>query len=75
MQLTWDQVHDEMWRVERGCDFISYLKNARFNPIVVEALQRIIGVNPAFMRPPYGNLNGVLFQLGIKDNQFTKPVP
>ncbi|CEL53830.1 hypothetical protein RSOLAG1IB_06611 [Rhizoctonia solani AG-1 IB] len=36
--LSWDQVHDEMWRVE-------------------QALQRIIGVNPAFMRPPYGNYN------------------
>ncbi|KAG8712548.1 Carbohydrate esterase 4 protein [Ceratobasidium sp. 394] len=37
--LTWDQVHDEMWRVE-------------------QALQRITGVVPAFMRPPYGNYNG-----------------
>ncbi|ELU38813.1 carbohydrate esterase family 4 protein [Rhizoctonia solani AG-1 IA] len=37
-QLTWDQVHDEMWRVE-------------------QALQRIVGVTPAFMRPPYGNYN------------------
>ncbi|KAG8792706.1 Carbohydrate esterase 4 protein [Ceratobasidium sp. 428] len=37
--LTWDQVHDEMWRVE-------------------QALQRIAGVVPAFMRPPYGNYNG-----------------
>ncbi|CAE6412646.1 unnamed protein product [Rhizoctonia solani] len=36
--LSWDQVHDEMWRVE-------------------QALQRIIGVNPAFMRPPYGSYN------------------
>ncbi|KAG9085480.1 Carbohydrate esterase 4 protein, partial [Ceratobasidium sp. 370] len=36
--LTWDQVHDEMWRVE-------------------QALQRITGVVPAFMRPPYGNYN------------------
>ncbi|KAL0566895.1 hypothetical protein V5O48_015100 [Marasmius crinis-equi] len=36
--LTWDQVHDEMWRVE-------------------QALQRIVGVTPAFMRPPYGNYN------------------
>ncbi|KAH8826095.1 carbohydrate esterase family 4 protein [Flagelloscypha sp. PMI_526] len=36
--LTWDQVHDEMWRVE-------------------QALQRIIGVQPAFMRPPYGSFN------------------
>ncbi|CAE6399164.1 unnamed protein product [Rhizoctonia solani] len=36
--LTWDQVHDEMWRVE-------------------EALQRILGVTPAFMRPPFGSYN------------------
>jgi len=36
--LTWDQVHDEMWRVE-------------------QALTRIAGVVPAFMRPPYGNYN------------------
>ncbi|CAE6420375.1 unnamed protein product [Rhizoctonia solani] len=36
--LAWDQVHDEMWRVE-------------------QALQRIAGVVPAFMRPPYGSYN------------------
>ncbi|TRM64700.1 carbohydrate esterase family 4 protein [Schizophyllum amplum] len=36
--LTWDQIHDEMWRVE-------------------EALQKIVGATPAFMRPPYGNYN------------------
>ncbi|KAK7466197.1 hypothetical protein VKT23_004921 [Stygiomarasmius scandens] len=36
--LTWDQVHDEMWRVE-------------------QALERILGVSPAFMRPPYGSYN------------------
>ncbi|KAL0571856.1 hypothetical protein V5O48_010109 [Marasmius crinis-equi] len=36
--LTWDEVHDEMWRVE-------------------QALQRIVGVVPAFMRPPYGSYN------------------
>jgi len=36
--LTWDQVHDEMWRLE-------------------EALIRILGVYPAFMRPPYGSYN------------------
>lgn len=36
--LSWDQVHDEMWRVE-------------------EALIRIIGANPAFMRPPFGSYN------------------
>ncbi|TFK71516.1 glycoside hydrolase/deacetylase [Pluteus cervinus] len=36
--LTWDQIHDEMWRVE-------------------QALERIVGAYPAFMRPPYGNYN------------------
>jgi len=36
--LTFDQVHDEMWRVE-------------------QALTKIAGVVPAFMRPPYGNYN------------------
>jgi peptidoglycan/xylan/chitin deacetylase (PgdA/CDA1 family) len=36
--LSWDQVHDEMWRVE-------------------QALQRILGIKPAFMRPPYGSYN------------------
>ncbi|KAF9036878.1 carbohydrate esterase family 4 protein [Panaeolus papilionaceus] len=46
--LTWDQIHDEMWRVE-------------------QALQRIVGVNPAFMRPPYGNYNQmVLDASGIR---------
>lgn len=41
--LTWDQIHDEMWRVE-------------------QALQRIVGVTPAFMRPPYGNYNDLVRQ-------------
>ncbi|ESK91757.1 carbohydrate esterase family 4 protein [Moniliophthora roreri MCA 2997] len=41
--LSWDQIHDEMWRVE-------------------QALQRIIGVTPAFMRPPYGNYNDLVRQ-------------
>lgn len=36
--LSWDEIHDEMWRVE-------------------QALQRIVGVTPAFMRPPYGSFN------------------
>ncbi|KAF8643155.1 hypothetical protein AX16_009199 [Volvariella volvacea WC 439] len=41
--LTWDQIHDEMWRVE-------------------QALQRIVGVVPAFMRPPFGNYNDLVLQ-------------
>ncbi|KAI3620900.1 chitin deacetylase [Moniliophthora roreri] len=41
--LSWDQIHDEMWKVE-------------------QALQRIIGVTPAFMRPPYGNYNDLVRQ-------------
>ncbi|KAF5327284.1 hypothetical protein D9619_004031 [Psilocybe cf. subviscida] len=41
--LTWDQIHDEMWRVE-------------------QALQKIIGVTPAFMRPPYGSYNTLVRQ-------------
>ncbi|TRM63673.1 carbohydrate esterase family 4 protein [Schizophyllum amplum] len=40
-QLSWDQVHDEMYRVEL-------------------ALQRIVGVTPAFMRPPYGEYNDMV---------------
>ncbi|KDR81985.1 hypothetical protein GALMADRAFT_240389 [Galerina marginata CBS 339.88] len=46
--LTWDQIHDEMWRVE-------------------QAVQRITGAYPAFMRPPYGNYNDlVLDASGIR---------
>lgn len=41
--LTWDQIHDEMWRVE-------------------EALVKITGAYPAFMRPPYGNYNDLVRQ-------------
>ncbi|KAF9037628.1 carbohydrate esterase family 4 protein [Panaeolus papilionaceus] len=41
--LTWDQIHDEMYRVE-------------------QALQKIAGVVPAFMRPPYGNYNDLVRQ-------------
>ncbi|KAF8912549.1 carbohydrate esterase family 4 protein [Mucidula mucida] len=36
--LSWDQINDEMWRVE-------------------QALERIVGVTPAYMRPPYGSFN------------------
>ncbi|KAF8172085.1 carbohydrate esterase family 4 protein [Pholiota molesta] len=39
--LSWDQIHDEMWRVE-------------------QALVRITGAYPAFMRPPYGNYNNLV---------------
>lgn len=39
--LSWDQVHDSMWRVEL-------------------ALTRIVGVIPAFMRPPFGNFNDLV---------------
>ncbi|KAJ6561695.1 carbohydrate esterase family 4 protein [Mycena capillaripes] len=49
-KLTWDQIHDEMWRVE-------------------QALQRIIGVTPAFMRPPYGNYNDLVRQVAYVRNQ------
>ncbi|KAF7374280.1 Carbohydrate esterase family 4 protein [Mycena sanguinolenta] len=48
--LSWDQIHDEMWRVE-------------------QALQRIIGVTPAFMRPPYGNYNDLVRQVSYARNQ------
>ncbi|KAG8908939.1 Carbohydrate esterase 4 protein [Tulasnella sp. 403] len=41
--VSWDKIHDEMWKVE-------------------QALQRIIGVTPAFMRPPYGNYNDLVRQ-------------
>ncbi|KAJ3500394.1 hypothetical protein NLJ89_g9817 [Agrocybe chaxingu] len=41
--LTWDQIHDEMWRVE-------------------QALQKIVGAYPAFMRPPYGNYNDLVLR-------------
>jgi len=41
--LTWDQIHDEMWRVE-------------------QALVKITGAYPAFMRPPYGNYNDLVLE-------------
>lgn len=46
--LSWDKIHDEMWRVE-------------------QALMKITGAYPAFMRPPYGNYNNlVLDASGIR---------
>ncbi|KJA21062.1 carbohydrate esterase family 4 protein [Hypholoma sublateritium FD-334 SS-4] len=39
--LSWDNIHDEMWRVE-------------------QALVRITGAYPAFMRPPFGNYNDLV---------------
>ncbi|KAG7451428.1 carbohydrate esterase family 4 protein [Guyanagaster necrorhizus] len=41
--LTWDEIHDQMWRVE-------------------QALERIVGVVPAYMRPPYGNYNDLVLE-------------
>lgn len=41
--LSWDKIHDEMWKVE-------------------QALQKIVGVVPAFMRPPYGEYNDLVRQ-------------
>ncbi|KAH9481128.1 Chitin deacetylase [Psilocybe cubensis] len=41
--LSWDDIHDEMWKVE-------------------QALTKIIGVVPAFMRPPYGSYNDLVRQ-------------
>ncbi|KAJ2913639.1 hypothetical protein MD484_g6782, partial [Candolleomyces efflorescens] len=41
--LTWDQIHDEMWKVE-------------------QALSRITGAYPAWVRPPYGNYNNLVRQ-------------
>ncbi|KAJ7679289.1 carbohydrate esterase family 4 protein [Mycena polygramma] len=48
--LTWDQINDEMWRVE-------------------QALKRIIGVTPAFMRPLCGNYNDMVRQAAYLRNQ------
>ncbi|KAJ2912557.1 hypothetical protein MD484_g7854, partial [Candolleomyces efflorescens] len=36
--LSWDQLNDEMWRIN-------------------DALNKILGITPAFIRPPYGNYN------------------
>ncbi|KAJ3513114.1 hypothetical protein NMY22_g15136 [Coprinellus aureogranulatus] len=41
--LSWDEIHDEMWKVEN-------------------ALLKIVGVNPAFMRPPYGSYNDLVLR-------------
>jgi len=48
--LTFDQIHDEMWRVE-------------------QAIQRITGAVPAFMRPPYGNYNDVVLTVAGQRGQ------
>ncbi|KAK0480212.1 carbohydrate esterase family 4 protein [Armillaria novae-zelandiae] len=54
--LTWDQI-----------DFKSMMRCGASNEVDViiaytEALQRIVGVVPAFMRPPYGNYNDLVLQ-------------
>jgi peptidoglycan/xylan/chitin deacetylase (PgdA/CDA1 family) len=48
--LSFNQIHDEMWRVE-------------------QALQRMIGVTPAFMRPPYGSYNDLVRQVSAERGQ------
>ncbi|KAF8332116.1 uncharacterized protein EI90DRAFT_2995710 [Cantharellus anzutake] len=49
-QLSFDRIHDEMWRVE-------------------QALERIVGLAPAFMRPPYGSYNNLVRQVSYQRNQ------
>lgn len=41
--MSWDLIHDEMWRVE-------------------QALMKIVGAYPAFMRPPYGSYNDLVLE-------------
>lgn len=48
--LSFDKIHDEMWKVE-------------------QALERIVGLSPAFMRPPYGNYNDLVRQVAKERNQ------
>jgi len=36
---------------------------------VEQALQRIVGITPAFMRPPYGNYNNLVRQVVLQRNQ------
>ncbi|KIY69848.1 carbohydrate esterase family 4 protein [Cylindrobasidium torrendii FP15055 ss-10] len=48
--LSFDQLHDEMWRVE-------------------QALQRIVGVTPAFLRPPYGAINDQVLDVAYSRGQ------
>jgi peptidoglycan/xylan/chitin deacetylase (PgdA/CDA1 family) len=48
--LTFDQLHDEMYRVE-------------------QALERITGVTPAFMRPPFGSYNNLVRQVALQRGQ------
>ncbi|CAA7264881.1 unnamed protein product [Cyclocybe aegerita] len=44
--LTWDEINDEMWRVEGKS----------------EALLRIVGASAAFMRPPFGSYNVLVLE-------------
>jgi len=48
--LTFDKIHDEMWRVE-------------------QAFQRLVGVTPAFVRPPYGAYNNLVRQVAAQRGQ------
>jgi len=48
--LTFDQIHNEFWKVE-------------------QALQRIVGVTPAFARPPYGAYNNLVRQVSAQRGQ------
>jgi peptidoglycan/xylan/chitin deacetylase (PgdA/CDA1 family) len=49
-KLTFDQIHDELYRVEL-------------------AFERLLGVTPAFMRPPYGNYNNLVRQVAAQRGQ------
>ena len=49
-KLTYDQIHDEFYRVEL-------------------ALERLLGVKPAYLRPPYGNYNNLVRQVAYERGQ------
>ncbi|KIJ36706.1 carbohydrate esterase family 4 protein [Sphaerobolus stellatus SS14] len=63
-------LHDEMWRTERkwysNTRRLSLLfKSSHF----VVALQRVLGVNPAMMRPPYGAYTNQVRNVAASRNQ------
>ena len=49
-KLTFDQIHDEFYRVEL-------------------AFERLLGIKPGFLRPPYGNYNNLVRQVAYERGQ------
>ncbi|KAH7104840.1 carbohydrate esterase family 4 protein [Auriculariales sp. MPI-PUGE-AT-0066] len=64
-ELDWNKLHSEMWKSE----FVELSVTGAYFFAAEEALIRILGVNPALMRPPFGAYNNLVLSAVAARNQ------